>query len=250
MTVGQQCLLLLAGVGAGLVGFVTGLASLVSYPVLLALGVSPLTANMTNTVALVGSGVGSTVGAQVELAGQRGRVLWFLAPAVAGGASGAALLLLLPKGAFEDVVPFLVALASLALLFRTRLLAFAGHHLPERGLRVTVLVYAVSVYGGYFGAAAGVALLALLLAVTGERIAVSNALKSVILGVANAVAGVAFIVFGSVAWSAALPLALGFLAGGYAGPFVFRRLPGEPVRVAVAAAGFALAVKLGWDTFG
>jgi uncharacterized protein len=250
VTFGQECLLLLAGVAAGLVGFVAGLASLVSYPVLLALGVPPLTANMTNTVAIVGSGVGSTFGAQLELVGQRSRVVALVAPAVAGGASGAALLLLLPSGAFENVVPFLVALASLALLLRTRLLAFAGHHLPERGLRVTALVYAVCIYGGYFGAAAGVMLLALFLAVTGERMAVSNALKGVILGIANAVAAVAFIVFGSVSWAAALPLAVGFLAGGYAGPVVFRRLPAEPVRISVAVAGFALAVKLGWNAFG
>jgi uncharacterized membrane protein YfcA len=160
------------------------------------------------------------------------------------------LLLALPSSAFEDVVPFLVAFASLALLLRTWLLGFASRHLPERGVRVTALVFAVSVYGGYFGAAAGVMLLALFLAVTGERVAVSNAMKGVVLGVANGVAAVAFVVFGSVSWAAAVPLAVGFLAGGYVGPIVFRRLPEEPMRIAVAVAGFGLAVKLGWNAFG
>jgi uncharacterized membrane protein YfcA len=241
--------LVLAGVGAGLTGSIAGLASLISYPALLAIGIPPVTANVTNTVALVLNSVGSVSASRPELRGQGRRLLPLMLAAVLGGVAGAVLLLLTPSGAFERIVPFLIAGASAAILIQRppRELAIEGalHHPDHRDPRWLALgTFAVAVYGGYFGAAAGVLLLAMYLLGTGEGLPRSNALKNVILGVANAVAAVGFIVFASIAWSAALPLAIGLLVGGRIGPRVVRRSPQGALRRVIAVAGLGLAVHL------
>lgn len=250
MSVPEALLLVVAGVGGGLSGSIAGLASLVSYPALLATGLSPVTANVTNTVALVFSSIGSVSASRPELAGQR-RLLQPLAIAGAiGGSVGAALLLVTPAEAFELLVPWLIGLASLAILVRRPLIDVAtegGHHRTHRGAVAGVAL--VGVYAGYFGAGAGVVLLALLLFVTGEAVARANAAKNLVLGVSNGVAAVALAIFGDVRWAAAAPLALGLLIGGRLGPVVVRRLPDGPLRVAIAVAGVALAVTLGLDAY-
>jgi uncharacterized membrane protein YfcA len=110
-------------------------------------------------------------------------------------------------------------------------------------------VFLVAVYGGYFGAAAGVLMLALLLASTRESLARSNAVKNVVLGLANAMAAVIFILFSSVHWSVVAPLALGCLAGGRLGPVVVRHAPARLLRIAIAVAGIGLAIHLGIDAY-
>jgi hypothetical protein len=110
-------------------------------------------------------------------------------------------------------------------------------------------VFAVSVYGGYFGAAAGVLMLALLVTMLPETLVRANGLKNLLLGLANIVAAIGFAVFGPVSWQAVLPLAVGLLAGSWTGPAVARRIPSGPLRVGIALAGIALAVKLGRDAF-
>ncbi|MDQ2837822.1 MAG: sulfite exporter TauE/SafE family protein [Actinomycetota bacterium] len=242
MSSAEFALLLLAGVAAGLAGSMTGLASVISYPALLAAGLPPVTANVTNTVALVFSGLGSTIGSRPELRGQGHRLRVLGVAGVLGGALGAALLLLTPSGSFELVVPWLIGLASLCVLTPRP----KAH--PERGSRdrnwVVGSVFLISLYGGYFGAAAGVVLLALLLAVTAETLQESNAMKNVVLFCANLVAAVGFVIFGDIRWLAALPLAVGFFVGGWLGPIVLRRLPATPLRIVIALAGVAIAIKL------
>lgn len=238
-------LLVGAGVAAGLSGSIAGLASLFSYPALLAVGLPATAANVTNTVALAFSTVGQAAGSRPELAGQ-GSSVARLAPLTAvGGAAGAGLLLITPPGAFERIVPFLVGGAALVLLFQPRIRAAAdrrGSHHAGPGI-VSGMV-AVALYGGYFGAAAGVLMLALILVGLPLTLARGNALKAVLLGVANAVAAVGFALFGPVQWWAVPPLALGLLVGGWCGPAVVRRLPAAPLRVGIALAGLGLAVGL------
>ncbi len=231
--------------GAGVIGSTAGLASLVSYPALLAVGLPPVTANVTNTVALVASGTGTALASRPELAGQGGTVRRLAAPAVAGGASGAVLLLLTPADAFARVVPFLVALAALLLLAQPRVRRLRQERVGEGGAwAVPAATFLISVYGGYFGAAAGVLLLAVLMVLTEETLVRGNALKNVLLWLANGVAALGFAVFADVRWSAALPLAVGFLVGGSLGPAVARRVPETPLRLVVAVAGLGLAVRL------
>jgi uncharacterized protein len=288
-----------AGALAGVVSTVAGLASLVSYPVLLALGLSPLSANVTNTVALTFTGAGAAAGSRPELAGQGGRVLRLGAVTMLGGAAGAAVLLLTPPGAFEYVAPALIGGSSLALLLQPVIRrpgtgppatgpadgkpadgepaggqpadgepaggqpadGKPADGKPDAGQRAAGLargedswplraaMFGVAAYIGYFGAAGGILMLAVLAAMLRESLARINALKNVVSGLANAVASVGFAVFGPVQWAFVLPLGVGFLAGGWAGPAIVRRLPGPVLRALVGAAGLLVAVKLGWSTY-
>jgi uncharacterized membrane protein YfcA len=236
------------GVLAGVVSVVASLASLVSYPALLAIGLPPLAANVTNTTALVFVGFGSAAGSRPELAGQRSR-LWRLgALNAAGGAAGAVLLLVTPASAFEAAVPVLIAGASVVLLLGPRLRRGETGGREESWL-LRGSVVAVAVYTGYFGAAGGVLALAVLTALLNQTLARTIAIKNVISAVANAVAAIAFAVFGPVSWSAVVPLAVGFLTGGWIGPALVRRLPGGPLRIAIALCGLAVAAKLALATY-
>lgn len=240
--------LLAAGVLAGMVSVVASLASLISYPALLAAGLPPLAANVTNTTALIFVGLGSAASSRSELSGQRGRLTRLGVLNALGGGAGAVLLLLTPAAAFEAVVPGLIAGASLVLLAGPRL---------QRGPRggregsawLQGAVVGVAVYTGYFGAAGGVLVLAVLTALLDEPLVRTIALKNVLSSVANAVAAVTFAFFGPVDWSAVAPLAAGFLVGGWIGPWVVRRLPSDALRVFIALCGLGVAVKLGFDTY-
>lgn len=234
-------LLVVAGFGAGLVGFVTGLASIVSYPALLAVGLTPIAANVTNTVALVAVGVGATANSVRELT-EMGPRLWRWAVVCAvGGLAGAALLLSAPEGSFETVVPYLVVVASIALLVQPRIRKLAGDR--QFPVLFPVALVLVSVYGGYFGAGAGVIFLALTLICTSLSVWQATILKSFLLGVANLVAALLFAASGQVHWGAAAAMALGALFGGWCGPPLVKVIPPTVLRIVVALAGFGLA---GW----
>jgi len=260
--VGHVLALVAAGVGAGVIGTVAGLASLVSYPALLATGLAPVAANVTNTVALIGNTVGSVAGSRPELAGQRTRIRELTPLMVLGGLVGAVLILMTPSGSFPKVVPFLIALSAVLVLLRPRIqaaldrrrrAALGEHHRPDpsapTGWRARLGMFAVGIYGGYFGAGAGVMVLALLSLATSDRLIRVNAVKNLLLGVANGIAAVAFALFGPVEWSAVVPLALGCLAGGYAGPAIARVIPPTALRLLIGLAGLYLAVDLGLDAY-
>lgn len=238
-------LLVGAGVAAGLAGSIAGLASLFSYPALLAVGLPATTANVTNTVALAFSSVGSVSGSRPELVGQGATIRRLALVVLLGGAAGAGLLLLTPDGTFEVIVPVLVGGASIVLLLQPRIRRAAAESGPHRTSPAVVAgLLAVAVYGGYFGAAAGVLMLALLLIGLPVSLLQGNALKNVLLGLANAIAALGFAVFGDVQWWAVLPLAIGLLAGAWTGPAVARRLPTALLRTGIALAGLGLAVAL------
>ncbi len=245
----QIPLLIGVGVVAGIVSTVASVASIVSYPALLAAGLPPLTANVTNTVALAFTGAGAAAGSRPELTGQAHRV-WRLGMVTAcGGATGAALLLLTPARTFQIVAPGLIAIAALLILLRPVAgdLAAGGGRVRDRLL--TAGVFTVAIYTGYFGAAGGILMLAVLAAKLGQPLVRVNAVKNVVGGMANAVAATAFALFGPVRWAFALPLAVGFLAGGWAGPALVRRLPASALRVIVGVVGLLVAAKLALSTY-
>jgi uncharacterized membrane protein YfcA len=249
MTVWEVLLLFAAGVGGGLAGSIAGLASVSTYPALLLVGLSPVTANVTNTIALVFNGIGSVLGSRPELTGQ-GHVLKRLLPvAVAGGAAGAALLLTIPAQGFEHVLPILLALSAIVIALPHRPEAGARSRSTAQVLLEAVAIFAICVYGGFFGAAAGVLMLAMFLHTGSDSLAHANAIKNVVLGVANCVAAVGFIIFTPIDWAAAVPLGIGCLLGSRLGPVVVRHAPATPIRMVIAVAGLALAVKLGLDTY-
>jgi hypothetical protein len=249
MTLADAFILLAAGVLGGLASTIASVASVVSYPILLALGLPPLSANVTNTMSLVLTGVGSVLGSRPELAGQRTRVIRLSVVTALGGATGAAILLLAPAGAFAVVVPILIVGASVALLAQPMIRGLAPTEDAENSRARLVGVFAVAVYAGYFGAAAGVLLLAVLSTMLAESLVRINAVKNAISGVANGVAAILFAAFAPVHWAYVPLLAVGFLIGGYTGPKLVRHLPVRPLRIVIAAAGIALAVKLGWSAY-
>lgn len=232
---GPLALLFFAGLTAGLSGSIAGLASLFSYPALLSVGLPPVTANVTNAVALLASGLGAALGSGPELRGQGPRLRRLGAIAAAGGAIGAALLLVTPGGFFTLVVPWLIAIASAMILLqpRPKFLQTLHHGGDSRGMMIGLFV--VAVYGGFFGAAAGVMILALLVAASDVGLPQSNALKNILLMLANSVA--------------ALALALGSLVGGRIGPVVVRHVSARLLRTLIGLAGIRLAVKLGGDAY-
>ena len=240
-------LLAAAGVGAGLTGSVAGLASLVSYPALLLTGLPPLAANVTNTTAMFATTVGAAVGSRPELRGQGRRLLVLGGQAVLGGAIGAALLLTTPAEAFEVVVPWLVGFGAVVLLLRDRLAAWTrrrriGRPGSAEGIWGAAVVL-VGVYGGYFGAGAGIIMLSLLSLRASEPLRVTNAVKNVTTGLANLVATAAYLFLAPVHLGAAAALAAGAVVGSWVGPQLVRVLPETPLRVGIGVAGLGLA---GW----
>jgi uncharacterized membrane protein YfcA len=242
-------LLFVAGIGGGLVGSIAGLASLTTYPALLLIGLPPVAANVTNTVALVFNGIGSVSGSLPELRGQRTALTRLVPVGVVGGAAGGVLLLAIPAEGFENVVPILLAASAVAIALPQRDRVEPYRRTAARTALEGIAVLAICVYGGFFGAAAGVLMLALFLRTGSESLAHANATKNVVLGTANSVAAVIFAVFAPVHWLAVVPLGIGCLLGSRVGPTIVRRAPATPLRLLIAAAGLALAVKLGLDTY-
>jgi uncharacterized membrane protein YfcA len=239
-------LLIAAGIAGGLTGSIAGLASVATYPALLVVGLPPVTANVTNTVALTFNAIGSVWGSLPELANAGPWLRRVLPIAALGGAAGAALLLAIPASGFESMVPVLLGLSSLTIAIPQRDSGTPGR---RRTKLIVLAIFVICLYGGFFGAAAGVMLLALFLHSGSESLAHANAAKNVVLGMANGVAALGFIAFAPVHWSAALPLGAGCLLGSRLGPVVVRHAPATPLRLAIATAGLAVAVKLGWDTY-
>jgi len=253
MSPAEFAFLVAAGIVGGLTGSIAGLASLATYPALLAVGLPPVTANVTNTVALVFTGVGSVLGSRPELKGQGPRLKALAPVAVVGGASALALLLSTPAGGFEKLVPVLLGVASLTILLPRRRTVASGDE-PPRSRRQLLAqggaIFLIAIYAGYFGAAAGVLMLALLLRTMRSTLPRANAAKNVILGIANAVAALAFVFLAPVQWSAAIPLGIGCLIGSRIGPSVVRWAPAVLLRVLIGAAGLALALRLGIQAYG
>ncbi|MCW2607420.1 MAG: integral rane protein [Frankiales bacterium] len=239
--------LLLAGAGlvAGAVNTVAGAGSLLTFPALLAAGLPPLSANVTNCLGLVPGSLSGAYGLRSELHGQRDRLVRLSLWAAAGSAVGAVLLLTLPGDAFDKVVPVLVGLAGLLVLAQPLVVRAArreegGPSSPATGAAVG----AVAVYSGYFGAAQGVMLIGVLGALAPQPLRQVNAVKNVVAVTANAVAGAIYAVVAPVDWTAVLVLALGSVCGGPVGAVLARRVPAGPLRLGIAAVALLVAVRL------
>ena len=238
----ESGLVLLAGFLAGGINTIVGSGSLITFPTLLAVGYEPVVANVSNTVGLVTGSISGAVGYRAELEGQRSRVVGLAAVSAAGGLTGAVLLLALPDSAFEAVVPFLILLACALVAVQPRVQQWREHRESRFGLPVTV--YLTGIYGGYFGAAQGVILLALLGIFLTDHLQRLNALKNVLAAIINGVAAVMFMVVADVAWEAAALVAVGAVAGGQAGARLGRRLSAPVLRIAILVVGVGVSVVL------
>jgi len=244
-------LILLAGTAAGIVNVVAGAGTLITFPVLLALGIPPVTANVSNTVGLVPASITGVYGYRRELAGQWRSVLWMASLSALGGGAGGALLLLLPATSFSTVVPFLLLIAAVLSAIQPRVARFVRRKSTAaasdtRPLTVGLLlgVLATGVYGGYFGAGQGVILLALLGIMWSTEMHRANGAKNVLAGVANVVSAVIFISSGRVDWQVALLVGVGSAVGGLVGSRIGRLLPAAVLRTVVVVVALTAAVIL------
>lgn len=236
-------LLVLAGVGSGLLGYLTGLASIISYPALLATGLSPVVANATNTLALVGVGIGATARAsRLAFDDAPSRTWQQVGIAVVGGAAGGALLLVGGDDVFALLVPWLIILGSVLLLVSPAISRRRGGR--ENWAVYLVAMLFVATYCGFFGAGAGIMVLATTSLLTTIPFRRAMVLKSMLLGLANVLASVVFIVAGAVDWMAALALGIGCVAGGAMGPPIQDLVPERVMRAVVVIAGFGMAAWL------
>lgn len=251
MTPWEQLAVLCAGIAAGAINAIVGSGTLITFPVLLAVGFEPLQANVSNNVGLWPGSVSGAHGYRRELAGQRDRLLRLGAASASGGLTGALALLVLPEGAFKAIVPVLIALACVLVVLQPRLAVRVrsrrapGADQPAHGSAwVFGSVYAAGVYGGYFGAAQGVLLIAILGVALPDGLQRVNAAKNVLAALVNAVAAVVFVAVADVAWHPALLIALGSTLGGQLGARVGRRLPPAALRAVIVVVGVVGIAKL------
>jgi uncharacterized membrane protein YfcA len=240
-----------AGTAAGTINTIVGSGSLVTFPTLLAFGVPPVVANVTNTLGLVPGSLSGAIGYRRELRGQRRRVLWLGSAALLGGAIGAVLLLWLPAEAFKAIVPALILLGCLLVILGPRISRANARRAQRRGGQVSSeawwlwpCVTGTGVYGGYFGAAQGVILMALLGIGMDDDIQRQNGLKNVLAMLINGIAAIIFVFVSQINWAMALTLALGSVLGGQIGASVGRRLPAAVLRAFIVVVGLSAVVLL------
>ncbi|HEU4671367.1 MAG TPA: sulfite exporter TauE/SafE family protein [Candidatus Limnocylindrales bacterium] len=239
--------ILAAGLAAGTINTIVGSGSLITFPTLLALGYPPVVANVSNTVGLLWGSLSGAIGYRRELAGQRERAVRLGAASVLGGLTGGVLLLALPASSFETVVPFLILGAVVLVALQPRLSAAMARRRADGHEHLVPLfatVYLTGIYGGYFGAAQGVILIALLGIFVSEDIQRLNGLKNVLAFLVNAVAAVLFILIAPVSWPAAIVLAAGSIVGGQLGAVVGRRLSPLVLRGVIIVVGTFVAIRL------
>jgi uncharacterized membrane protein YfcA len=246
---GAIALVAAAGVAAGTINTVVGSGTLITFPVLLSLGVPPVTANVSNTIGLVPGSISGAWGYRRELAGQRDRLIRLGAASALGGISGALLLLVLPPGVFKAVVPVLIVLALVLVVAQPRLARrFVTAEHPRANGRHPVLLWIVvfftGVYGGYFGAAQGVLLVAILGTMLDTNMQRVNGMKNVLAGLVNGLAGVTFMLLAHPNWTYVATIAVGSAVGGQVGAVIGRRLPPVVLRTVIVLVGLAALAKL------
>lgn len=243
----QSGMLFLAAVIAGVLNAVAGGGSFISFPALLFIGVPAISANATNTAALW-PGVAASVGAyREELGRQRGKLALFSGISLLGGLLGALLLLRIKEGMFEQMIPYLMLLATVVFI-ASPLVTRLTRHLngasdtvgPLRRGILMVVYLAVAIYGGFFGAGLGILTLAVLALLGGENIHEMNALKTLQATLINGVAVVTFVLAGIIQWPQMLVMTTGAIIGGYGGAAVARRMPTRAVRGAVIVISIVL----------
>lgn len=252
MTWLEQLAILAAGVAAGGINTIVGSGTLITFPALLAFGLPPVTANVSNTVGLVPGSISGVIGYRRELSGQRDRLLRLSVASLIGGIAGALLLLRLPSAAFDAIVPVLIIIALILVVLQPRLAAWVRRRRAEGtdeppehgGLILWIAVCGTGVYGGYFGAAQGVLLLGLLGVLVHEDIQRLNAVKNVLALLVNGVAAAIFIVVAEVHWQVVALIAAGSIVGGQLGARAGRKMPPNVLRAVIVVVGTIAVVRL------
>jgi hypothetical protein len=245
---GEILAIALAGLAAGTINTVVGSGTLITFPVLLAFGYAPVTANVSNTIGLAPGNASGAWGYRRELTGQRERAVRLGVMSVLGAITGAVLLLVLPASAFKAIVPAFIAVALVLTVLQPRLARWLSKReidLERRsGLFTPLAVYVTGVYGGYFGAAQGILLLGILGVALAQDLHRTNALKNVLVGLVNGVAGVYFAFAAHVEWAPVAIIACSSIVGAQLGARYGRRLPPEALRAVIVVVGVFAIVRL------
>lgn len=244
----EVILVLTAGFAAGTINALIGSGTLITFPALLAVGYPPIVANVSNSLGLVPGAASSAFGYRRELRGSRGRLLRFAPATAAGSLGGAALLLSLPEDSFDRIVPVLIAFSLVLIVLQPRLSRWAARRReaqqPHGGPLLLGGILGTGVYGGYFGAGQGILLLATLAISLPDELRELNAVRAVLVGIANGVAGLVFVFAADVAYLPVLLIAVGSTLGGLVGAGIGRRLPDAALRGVIVAVGLAAIVGL------
>jgi uncharacterized membrane protein YfcA len=241
-----------AGAAAGAINAVVGSGTLVTFPVLIALGYPPVVATMSNAIGLVAGGVSGAWAYRREIAVQRRTVVALLPASALGALTGATLLLVLPEDTYEVVVPVLLGAALCLVMVQPRLQRWVGSRRTPGGAGVSpplfVAVYLVGVYGGYFAAAQGVLLMGVLGVLLVQDLQMSNGVKNLLVGVVNSLAAVVytFAAFDRIAWPVVGCIALGSLIGGWLGGRFGRKLRPGWLRALIVVLGVTTLIRLLW----
>ncbi|MEU4067143.1 sulfite exporter TauE/SafE family protein [Streptomyces wedmorensis] len=241
-----------AGIGAGTINTIVGSGTLITFPVLLATGLPPITANVSNALGLVPGSVSGAIGYRRELKGQKARIIRLGGVALLGGLIGAILLLALPSKAFDAIVPVLIGLALVLVLFQPRISAAVKRRReqtgteahPDGGPVLLIGLFLASMYGGYFGAAQGVLYLSLMGLLLHDSLQRINAVKNILGALVNGIAAVFFLFVADFDWTAVLLIAVGSTLGGQIGAKVGRRLPPSVLRGVIIAVGVVAILQL------
>lgn len=252
MSIWEALAVFAAGIGAGTINTIVGSGTLITFPVLLATGLPPITANVSNALGLVPGSVSGAIGYRRELKGQKKRVLRLGAAALVGGLVGAILLLALPSDAFDAIVPVLIGLALVLVLLQPRIAAAVQRRRertgseahPDGGPALLFGLLLASMYGGYFGAAQGVLYLSLMGLLLHDDLQRINAVKNILGALVNGVAAVFFLFVAEFDWTAVLLIAVGSTIGGQLGAKVGRRLPPTVLRGVIIAVGVVAILQL------
>lgn len=239
-----------AGAAAGASNALAGAGSLITFPTLVALGVPPLSANVTSTIGLVPGAAGGAIGYADLLTEQRARLTRLAVPTLIGAVAGTALLLITSNDTFEAIVPGLIAASCLLLLFQPRLTPRISHSGDEHSPFLTTGLLFSGAYAAYFGSAVGILLLGLLALFVSDSMQHLNAIKILLAGIANLLAAVAYAFLATVNWRYAVCLMVSSLIGGRLGAKLARRVSGDVLRVAIASIGLVVAAVLAVRAFG
>ncbi|GAA0492034.1 sulfite exporter TauE/SafE family protein [Streptomyces stramineus] len=253
MSIWEALAVFAAGIGAGTINTIVGSGTLFTFPVLLAIGLPPITANVSNTLGLVTGNISGAIGYRRELRGQRRRIIRFGITALIGGLTGAILLLALPSEAFDAIVPVLIGLALVLVVLQPRLAKALARRRERNGTTDAVTdggpgllggLLLSSAYGGYFGAAQGVLYLSLMGLLLRDDLQRVNALKNVLAVVVNGVAALFFLFVADFDWTAVLLIAVGSTLGGQLGAKIGRRLSPTVLRGVIVVVGIVAIVQM------
>lgn len=238
-----------AGAAAGAANSVAGGGALITFPTMVALGLPPLAANVTNTVGIVPASVGGALGYADLLREQGERFVRLLVPLLLGAVAGSAALLLTSNQAFEAIIPGLIAASCLLLLFQPRLVPHVAHAGNERSPFLLAGIAFCGAYQAYFGSAVSILVFALLALFVADTLQHLNAIKIVLAGSSNLLAALIFAFLAPVDWRYALTIMASSFVGGRVGAHYARRIPADPLRIGIAAVGLAVAVVLALRAF-